>query len=82
MKPLSQMMQDALEAIKAHGGKVVPQGGGFWGWEGDSATYSFSTTTVYALTDRFILRRTNEARQPWRDTYELNPEHPLNKVQP
>lgn len=67
---LSKTMRDALALLwNSPDHRVVATGGGFWR-VGD-VTVPWSTTTVYALEDRGLLRKSGPQSARWTSAYEL-----------
>ena len=74
MVKLSSFQLKALRAIKAHGGEIVTEGGGYWkGADGcrleiepepNSSSGIVGTRTIYALEDRGLLERTDARKLP------------------
>jgi hypothetical protein len=71
MKTASQ--RALVAALRASASRcVAAHGGGFWSIDG--VRVDTSSATVYALSRRGVLLRTNANPQYYRDTYRLNEE--------
>lgn len=67
---ITPTMRDALVLLwKSICRRVVPTGGGFW--QVGEVTVPWSTTTVYALEDRGLLRKMERGVPRWTNKYEL-----------
>lgn len=80
-KSLSEFQVRAVAAIKEHGGRAIPAGGGYWNGAdgtrltvepvGNSASGIVSTQTIRALERLGVLIRDNVDQREWRDSRSL-----------
>ena len=79
MKKLSTTQLDVLDRLKAHGGEIIREKGGFWTWPKSPRgpgkegwpEWSVGVRTIRSLEGEGYLERTFAFPEEWRDTRKL-----------